>query len=262
VLLLASARDRQRVLAPRACSLASLVERAHEATRGLRRADRRAELHQSLVELTRCVLGGQCRHQLASTLPQCALARRRLDIELEAEDAREHTSDISVDERCPLLECDRCDRAGGVGSDAGNLAQLARSDRQRAAPRIRNLSCAVPQVARARVIPEACPHGEHVVERGRGERLDRRKPRHPAFPVRDHGLHAGLLQHDLADPDRIRIARTAPRQVTPGAAVMRDDRAGDRLKSHPRSLPQGQGSRSARRPARRSIDLSCTGGSS
>ena len=69
---------------------------------------------------------------------------------------------------------------------------------------------------------------DHRADRRLGDHragLGHREWLHPALPVRDHRLHARLLQHDLADPDRIRIARTAPGQVAPVTAVVRDDSA-------------------------------------
>ena len=222
-LLLARGDDRQLVMAAGARGGALRGERADEAARRGRRAQRRAELHQSLVEIAGRVLGGQRGHQLAGALPQCTLAGARLDVVLDREDAGEHARDVTVDERCALAIRDRRDRARGVRSDARHLAQLARAPRQRAAMRGRDRACAGVQVTGTRVVAEPGPRGEHVVEGRRGERPHRRKPRHPALPVRDHRLHARLLQHDLADPDRVRIARAPPGQVAAVAPVVRDD---------------------------------------
>ncbi len=75
-LLLARGDDRQRVLPSRARGLALARERAEQAARRRRRAQRRAELHESLIEITRCVLARQRLHQLAGSLPERLLSGR------------------------------------------------------------------------------------------------------------------------------------------------------------------------------------------
>src|ERR1035437_6246816 len=45
--------------------------------------------------------------------------------------------------------------------------------------------------------------------------------------VRDDGLSAGLLEHDLADPDGVRIARVAPGKIAMAAGVPGEQEAAD-----------------------------------
>jgi hypothetical protein len=220
-LLLPLRDDRQLVLAAFDRGAAMLRERTQEAARSGRRADRRAELHQALVQRARCVPVGQRRHQLARVLPQRLATGSALDVVLDREHARQHARDVAVDERRLLAKRDRCDRTGGVRPDARHAAQLAGPARQ---PALADRLCTGVEIARARVVAKASPRGEHVVERCVGERAHRRKLRHPALPVRDHGLHARLLQHHLADPDRVRVARAPPRQVPAHLFVVRDHR--------------------------------------
>ena len=73
-LLLARGDDRKRRLATLAGGGAGLRDRAEQALRRGRRAQRRTELHQALIEISRCELGGQRGHQLARPSPQRALA--------------------------------------------------------------------------------------------------------------------------------------------------------------------------------------------
>ena len=76
---------------------------------------------------------------------------------------------------------------------------------------------ALVQVARAAVVAEPGPGGEHVVERRRGERLDGRPAGEEAQVEGDDGFDRRLLQHDLAEPDAVGIGalarRHAPGQV-------------------------------------------------
>ena len=231
-LLLARRYDGQLRLATVARCHAVLRDRTHEAARICRRADRRAELHQPLVEIAGCRGLGQRSHQLARVRPQRLRARGRLDVLGEAVHARQYARHVAVDERRALAVRDARDRSRGVRPDPGHLAQVRSAPRQRSRELRGDRLRALLEVARARVVAEPGPRGEHVVERRGRERGHRRKLRHPALPVRDHRRDARLLQHDLADPDRVRIARAAPRQIALHLTVVRDDRARDLLRAH------------------------------
>lgn len=229
-LLLATRQDRQLGLPARARRHAVLRDRTYQAARLARGAHGRAELHQALVEIARRRVVRQRGHQLAGVTPQRLQPGGRLDVLGQGEHAPEHPGDVAIDERGALAERDRRDRPGGVRPDAGHLAQLRGPPGQRAVPARADRLRARPQVARPRVVAEPRPRREHVVERRPRERGHRREPRHPALPVRDHRGDAGLLQHDLADPDRVRIARAAPRQVTLDLAIVRDHGGRDRAR--------------------------------
>src|SRR6266704_338530 len=69
------------------------------------------------------------------------------------------------------------------------------------------------QVTRPRVIAQAAPQREHVVELRPGERFHVRETREEALVVRNDRRDLGLLQHHFREPDAIRIARLLPRQV-------------------------------------------------
>ena len=75
---------------------------------------------------------------------------------------------------------------------------------------------ALVQVARAAVVAEPRPGGEHVVERRRGERLHRRPARQEALVEGDDGLDRRLLQHDLATARRGRDRRACPARARHG----------------------------------------------
>src|ERR1044071_1790707 len=69
------------------------------------------------------------------------------------------------------------------------------------------------QVARPRVVAQAAPQREHVVEVRPGEGFHIRETREEALVVRNDRRDLGLLQHHFRQPDAIRIARPLPRQV-------------------------------------------------
>ena len=88
------------------------------------------------------------------------------------------------------------------------------------------------QVAGARVVAEPGPELQHVVERRGGERRDGREAREEARIVRSDRLHGGLLQHDLGEPDAIRVRPLAlggaPRQHAAMAVVPGEQQPPDR----------------------------------
>ncbi len=125
--LLACSDDRQLVLASGSLRLAVRGDRAEQAARRCRRAQRGPELHEALVQIAGRVIGGQRRHQLAGVRPQRLLPGRRFDVVLDRVEASEHTRDVAIDEWRALAKGDRCDRARGVRADARHRAQLARA---------------------------------------------------------------------------------------------------------------------------------------
>src|SRR5262249_58148497 len=106
---------------------------------------------------------------------------------------------------------DRRDGSGRVASYPVHFQQALDGVRHVA---VANLLRGAMKIARARVVAEPGPQPEHLVEWRSRQRAHRRKTRHPALPIRDHRLDARLLQHDLADPDGIGVARAAPGKVT------------------------------------------------
>ena len=69
------------------------------------------------------------------------------------------------------------------------------------------------QVARAAVVAQAAPQGQHVVLRGGGQLCHRGKALQKAGVIVQHRGHLGLLQHDFGQPDAVGIARVLPGQA-------------------------------------------------
>ena len=69
-----------------------------------------------------------------------------------------------------------------------------------------------PQREAASVVTETLPRTQDIGRRGRGERLDRREPRHEALPVLGRARGLRLLGHELGHEDRVRIVRSPERQ--------------------------------------------------
>src|SRR5262245_14486979 len=75
------------------------------------------------------------------------------------------------------------------------------------------------QVPGATVIAEPGPRGEHVGLAGARERGDGGIACDEALIEWECGRHAGLLEHDLGDPDAVGIANPPPRQIPVAPAV-------------------------------------------
>jgi hypothetical protein len=99
------------------------------------------------------------------------------------------------------------------------------------------------QIAGARIVSQAGPQREHVLFRRGGQRFHRGEPVEKALVVRDHGLRARLLQHDLGDPDAVRILGAPPGKIAM-AAVPVHQRLHSRTRSHSATTAKSCGSTS------------------
>ncbi len=230
--------DGQLVDAPGRARSARAGDRAGVAARRARGADRRAELHQGLVEASRA---GEREHP-SRRLPEELPGRTGVDRRVDPLDAGEDARDVAVDQRLGKIEREARDRAGGVGPDAVERAKRVGVRGELAAEALDDLARSQVERPRAPVVAEPAPHREHVVDARLGEAPRRRKSRHEALEIGDHRLDPGLLEHDLADPDGVRMARPTPRQIAGNAAEPGDERCGDATVSRGgrRSSPSGQ----------------------
>ena len=182
-------------------------ERAAGAGGGARCAGEGTELHECLVE----VAGGAWCDERAGELPELAAGGGSVRGFVDGEDAAEHARDVAVDGGHAAAEGDRRNRACGVVADAGECAQEEEIVGELADVAIDHDACGGVQAARAGVVAEAGPCGEYVAEWCVGEGAHGREARHPALPVGEYGLEAGLLGHHFADPDCVGIARATER---------------------------------------------------
>ena len=79
------------------------------------------------------------------------------------------------------------------------------------------------QALSTRVVAHALPLAQDIGQRRLGQGLDTGKTLDPTLPATIHTAHLSLLEHDLANPDGIGVARIAPRQVTIEGAALRPD---------------------------------------
>ncbi len=180
-------------------SLASSCERASPAQRAFHPADCGAEIHHRLGKIAGPVgrrhRGGQISDFVAS------LVNRAIDAMI----AGNHSRDIGVDDGCSLAECDRRYCGSRIIAKARQFAQLNLGPREATQPRY--LTGTGDEIAGPRVRAEACPFLQHLLVCRRGQRLDVRPSLDKSAKARLYRRYRRLLQHDLAQPDEVRIGR-------------------------------------------------------
>ena len=191
-----------------------------------RRADRGAQIEQRLGEVRR---PGLRRRITTEAAPRAAQPRSGLwQLLADCEQPRHHALDIAVHRHPRHTERDRADRSGGVVADPRQRAQSGRIAWERA--RRDHGAGAGVQVAGASIVAKARPGGEHILQRRDGERRDGGEAGYEPFIVRDRRRNGGLLQHDLAEPDMVRIGDLArcraPGQRPPMAVIPGEQRRG------------------------------------
>ena len=202
---------------------AGAAGRAYRTTRTLRgagRADRRPEVHQPL-DVGRVVAHRDERlRERPELLLDRALARKPGDQEV----AREDALDVAVEDRRARAEREAGDRRRRRSPDAGQARDVGERFRKLAGMSLDDELRGAVEVAGTRVIAEPAPQAQDLVLARRGEAGDVGKAGAEALVVRDDRRNLRLLQHDLGEPDRVRIARALPGQVVaPVAALPADD---------------------------------------
>src|SRR5262249_10573638 len=85
------------------------------------------------------------------------------------------------------------------------------------------------KLPRAAVVAQAFPETQHFGFFGGSKFVDGRKRGHEPLEVIAHRGDLRLLQHDLADPYAVRVARFTPRQIAGMIGVPRKQPAAKRL---------------------------------
>src|ERR1700685_3518698 len=95
---------------------------------------------------------------------------------------------------------------------------------------LHDLERALMQHARAAVVAEAAPGGEHDILGGGGQCFDSWETIDEDSVVVEYGRNAGLLQHDFAEPDAVRVARFAPGEITAMTVIPAEQAAAEMVK--------------------------------
>ncbi len=133
--------------------------------------------------------------------------------------AREHPRDVAVDHGLLSVEGDGADRASRVAAHPREPEAVFGARRDLASIACDHIFDTGVEKSRTAIVSEAAPVAHHLVFGGFRQRRGCRKARHEALVVGHDGVHACLLTHDLAHPDRVGIASAPPGQVTPVGVV-------------------------------------------
>ena len=223
-----------------------LAQRRDRARIAPRRADNThlaAQLHQGLIELAHIA----SRQDRLGHGPEQTLPLGRMRIAPIGRQPAQQSDGVCFQDRHGQVESDRQYGPGRVASHTRQLAGRRGVSRKHAPMFGDEDSCRRMKLPCPTVVAQTFPQPQHSLLLGPGKGLDGRKRPHEALEIRGNRGHLRLLQHDLAHPDPIRIARLPPRQVpsvlaVPGAkpASQRTPPVGDRTRVHKTLFHRGQ----------------------
>jgi hypothetical protein len=185
---------------------AFLRDRAFRTARPARRADELTQVHPRRENVSRT----RAWKQLAGPIEDRPLPRRA--VSADREHAGEDPGDVGVGCRNGSIEREACDRGGHVPAEPGQIGQGLRLRRNPPAVLGGDAERGAPEIARAGVITQPRPGGEHRVLSRSGERGHVRKPLQKRLVTRGDRAHGRLLQHHLRDPDPVGVAGVTPRK--------------------------------------------------
>ena len=175
-------------------------------TRAARSAESGAKLHQPLIQVAGggAAAGldeapGEDPRELAVRAERTLLGRRA-----DHAQPREHTKHVAIHDRGSDAVTDGGNGAGGVWPDALDLEKALDGGGEMAVVLLHHLLRALVQHPRTPVEAETRPLGVDTLLRRRREVLHGGESFHPREPIRDDGLDACLLTHDLRHPNAIR----------------------------------------------------------
>src|SRR5918993_2267165 len=198
--------------------LAFALHRADAALRLARRAERRAEIHQRLVEVEHV----PHRQHSARHRPEMTPHGVRFGVTVTDEDAEQYAGDVRVENRFSLTERETQHRAGGVLPDPLERPQRLLVVGELAAVASHRFPGNSMQAARTNVVAERTPGRGDVGLGGIGQRLERRKFPEPFGVFRQDTIDLRLLQHHFGNEDVVRIGGLPPRKIASVDAVPRE----------------------------------------
>jgi len=185
----------------------------------------RAQLHERLVEVRAIpspICGETCRRldQLSGQFPESASVGGIGLGRWPTPEPRKHPGDVAVHGGGRLVKGDRTDCAGGVVANANQRFPFLHGARPAFWKLFEELSGCGLQAAGAGVVAQTSPQLKQLLSRGHGNRAKVRQLGHPALEIRYHRRHLRLLQHDLGNPDGIRIGGATPGEVAGFASIV------------------------------------------
>ena len=154
------------------------------------------------------------REQILEAVLDRAAKMRMGEAAFAAFKASHDTHHVAVESDERLIVGDAQHRPRRVPPDAGKLACVVQAARKMTSEIPDDRSGCGVEVSCPPVVAETGPEVEHSLERCARQTPDRGKGPDKAPEVGDRGGHPGLLEHDLRDPDAVRIAILPPRKRT------------------------------------------------
>lgn len=170
-------------------------------------ADGRAQVHQRGIKFA----GTPFRNERPGGRPKRVAPAGGIDRQTDIEKSRNHARGICLDHGNALIECERSNGVSDVFTNAGKLLDL--SDIARKSFVFRDESGAGVKISRSRIVAEALPRVQDVVDTRSTQGREGGKVFHPFFEVGNDRRHLRLLKHDFRDEHRVRITRSAPREI-------------------------------------------------
>ena len=192
--------------------------RTLDAFRRVGEADRRSQLHQRLIQVRARALSVHSHsisgnHELFSQVPEALIGLWLFRVFGDGKGARENANDVPIEDRLRFIERNAANGARRITSDARQFDHISKISRKGPAKFHGHDPGCILQIPRARIIAEPFPQLQNEVDVCSRKSTNVGQRLHPPLPIWNNGLDLGLLQHHLRNPDRIGIARPAPRQI-------------------------------------------------
>src|SRR2546421_2089838 len=202
---------------------ALILERTPVACGTGRRAYRRAEFHDGLVERA----GGVARDEGGGELNDPAVDDQACDVLADSEQPREDPKHIPIDGRGSDAERDARDRSRGVRANSREGGQCLVGGWHLPSMFHHDDPCRGMETLRPAVEPESLPYREHVVEARCRQILDGGEPHEESFVIGRAACDPRPLKEIFGDEDPVGILCPAPGEITPIRGIPSEQPAPD-----------------------------------
>ena len=202
---------------------AQVLHRADQALRLARCTDGGPQVHHALG-VGRHV--ASCRQQPGGFIPQRTFGSRLREVRRISQHTCEHALDVAVQNRHALSKAKGGHRCRSGAAYSRQSLQSQSRLRKLATVLAGNLLRAAVQISRARVIAQATPQPQHLVQVSGGQCQHIRKALQEAGVIVQHRAHLRLLQHDLGQPNAVRVAGVLPGQRAAAMLLLPDHQIG------------------------------------
>jgi len=152
-------------------------------------------------------------YQIPGQRPKLRVSQFFARIALDAEEARQNSDDVAVNDWRRLVKSDAANRSGRISANTRQRQYVFEMFRKFATILVADDLRRLLQIARPSVVAEPFPKLENSFWSCFCQGGDAWQLPHPSVPVRDDGLDLSLLEHDFGNPNAVGIARPAPGEI-------------------------------------------------